>query len=388
MSRESPTRQLANSRDTYPLPTAQGHEALVPQQRISHLNHLPGDPLPGGICVARLINYVDQMIKDHYSTLQQCTLEKFRASPHIFYMANEAPNDINILRAWLFAWFQFFDGMLFFGRLQAHCDIVLNWQDQMNVYGDTTTYREDNGVNYKTNTPKSVIRIKILNYSDYDPKRAMPGGPSMADNRVLNRLKSMTPALRNVNYLGTLLHEMLHAFVNTQSCSCTRNWCQRSFQKVNGHTGHGEGWVKAYATIGEAIHHLGLTESVGNVFARDIGVGRQLEEKERRSMEARKVRQRQREIRQKQEEMKGKERAMIQQKQKHLLRQQQEQLMWQQQTKTNGQWSEEAIQQRQKELIRQGEEERVWQEEIMRLRRRGMISKELEAMIQDRPFLN
>jgi len=75
-----------------------------------------------------------------------------------------------------------------------------------------------------------------------------------------------SPKERLQGYIQTLLHEMIHAFINNYACFCSR--CKKRYKQQAGRTGHGLAWRTIAYKVENFVHNeLGLELDLNRVVA-------------------------------------------------------------------------------------------------------------------------
>ncbi|KAH8679798.1 hypothetical protein BGZ60DRAFT_428098 [Tricladium varicosporioides] len=138
------------------------------------------------------------------------------------------PEDVNVLKKYYLA----FNRIFFMGALKNLCDIQLH-------------------------PPNSFMNGECYTYITLDSEHIPPNSASMI--RLYNR--SQKPGYEDQEYrlkcyLGTLLHEMLHAFLAIFSCRCTTFDCKSLFSDHVGCYGHLTAWQDAAHAIENATEVL------------------------------------------------------------------------------------------------------------------------------------
>ncbi|ESZ97299.1 hypothetical protein SBOR_2327 [Sclerotinia borealis F-4128] len=150
-------------------------------------------------------------------------------------------------------YFEYFNNMIFGGGLNAlRCTMKLEEptreQKERSVLGTTVDKRSE------ADTTKHNIRSHVSVFVRY------PAPETEAQSVVLLR-----------NYLGTMLHEMVHAFFSIYVCKCNTVCRDKVLEfEQSGHTGHGMNWQNAARSIERFVRHglrldirLGREEALG-----------------------------------------------------------------------------------------------------------------------------
>lgn len=133
-----------------------------------------------------------------------------------------------------------FDQLFFFGTLDSRCYWEIDWNAHPNILGLCTT-TEQYGYNTQVGGSSPHARARIQ----------------------LSKLHGVNREKRLVEYIGTLLHEMCHAFMTVWCCEA-RSCFQRS--DCCGVTGHGDAWQDASLTVEQAAKkHLKLNLDLGRM---------------------------------------------------------------------------------------------------------------------------
>lgn len=171
-----------------------------------------------------------QRVKDNWTA---CSLSCLAGIVEHPWVRQRSDQDLLLL------YFEYFNTMIFGGGLNAlRCTLELvepdEQQREKRVLGTTKDVR------HNLDVTKHNITAHIQVFFRQQPK------PETVDQKV--------QLLRD--YLGTMLHEMVHAFFSIYVCMCDDRCRQQCLEyRENGVTGHGEPFLKAARSIERLIRY-------------------------------------------------------------------------------------------------------------------------------------